>query len=119
VWAGRGGAAARPLGVPGGRWVGPGAAADVAEHWFLSDRATFHELPGMRRAAGELLASVDLDLSTVSHLDLYGCFPIAPRLSAGMLGLDPGTSRPLTVTGALPSFRRPPNAHPTHPLPAL
>ncbi|HKA28931.1 MAG TPA: acetyl-CoA acetyltransferase, partial [Candidatus Binatia bacterium] len=111
--------AARRLGVPEDRWVWPWAAADVAEHWFLSDRATFHELPGMRRAAGELLASVDLDVRTVSHLDLYGCFPIAPRLSAAMLGLDPGTSRPLTVTGALPWFGGPGNDYATHAVAAV
>jgi acetyl-CoA C-acetyltransferase len=111
--------AARRLGAPEDRWVWPWAAADVAEHWFLSDRATFHELPGMRRAAGELLASVDLDVRTVSHLDLYGCFPIAPRLSAAMLGLDPGTSRPLTVTGALPWFGGPGNDYATHAVAAV
>ena len=111
--------AARRLGVPEDRWVWPWAAADVAEHWFLSDRATFHELPGMRRAAGDLLASVDLDVHSVSHLELYGCFPVAPRLSAAMLGLDPGTLRPLTVTGALPWFGGPGNDYATHAVAAV
>src|SRR5262245_35434043 len=112
-------AAARRLGVAEDRWVWPWAGADVAELWFLSERATFHELPGMRRAAAELLASVDLDLTRVQHLDLYGCFPIAPRLSAAMLGLDPGTSRPLTVTGALPWFGGPGNDYATHAVAAM
>ena len=112
-------AAARRLGVPEDRWVWPWAAADVAELWFLSDRANFHELPGMRRAAADLLAHVDLDVSSVRHLDLYGCFPIAPRLSAAMLGIDPGTERPLTVTGALPWFGGPGNDYATHAVAAV
>jgi acetyl-CoA C-acetyltransferase len=111
-------AAARRLGVPQDRLVYPWAAADVAELWFLSERANFHELPGMRRAARELLEAVDLELAAVRHLDLYGCFPIAPRLSAAMLGLDPATTRPLTVTGALPWFGGPGNDYATHAIAA-
>jgi acetyl-CoA C-acetyltransferase len=111
--------AARRLGVPEDRLVYPWAAVDVAELWFLSDRANFHELPGMRRAAHELLASIELNLDQVRHLDLYGCFPIAPRLSAAMLGLDPAAPRPLTVTGALPWFGGPGNDYATHAIAAM
>src|SRR5262249_52139886 len=112
-------AAARRLGVADGRLVYPWAAVDIAELWFLSDRASFHELPGMRRAAADLLTTVGLDLERIRHLDLYGCFPIAPRLSAAMLGLDPATSRPLTVTGALPWFGGPGNDYATHAIAAM
>ncbi len=112
-------AAARRLGVAADRFVYPWAGVDVAELWFLSDRASFHELPGMRRGAAALLASVDLDLERIGHLDLYGCFPIAPRLSAAMLGLDPATARPLTVTGALPWFGGPGNDYATHAIAAI
>ncbi len=111
--------AADRLGMPRDRRVYPWAAVDVAELWFLSDRATFHELPGMRRGAHELLAALDLAIDRVRHLDLYGCFPIAPRLSAAMLGLDPATSRPLTVTGALPWFGGPGNNYATHAIAAM
>lgn len=112
-------AAARRIGVPQDRWVYPWAGVDVAELWFLSDRANFHELPGMRRAAHALLESLDLALDRIGHLDLYGCFPIAPRLSAAMLGLDPATPRPLTVTGALPWFGGPGNNYATHAIAAM
>src|SRR5262245_60333870 len=74
-------AAARRLGVPADGWVWPWAGVDVAELWFLSERANFRELPGMRRGAAELLECVGLGIDRVRHLDLYGCFPIAPRLS--------------------------------------
>jgi acetyl-CoA C-acetyltransferase len=112
-------AAARRLGLSEDRWVWPWAAVDIAELWFLSDRATFHDLPGMREAAAALLADTALDLDRIRHLDLYGCFPIAPRLSAAMLGLDPATSRPLTVTGALPWFGGPGNDYATHAIAAM
>ncbi len=112
-------AAADRLGIPQDRRIHPWAAVDVAELWFLSERTSFHELPGMRRAAHELLAAVDLDLAHIRHLDLYGCFPIAPRLSAAMLGLDPATPRPLTVTGALPWFGGPGNDYATHAIAAM
>jgi acetyl-CoA C-acetyltransferase len=112
-------AAARRLGLPEDRWVWPWAAVDIAELWFLSDRATFHDLPGMRQAAAALLADAGLDLERIRHLDLYGCFPIAPRLSAAMLGLDPATPRPLTVTGALPWFGGPGNDYATHAIAAM
>jgi acetyl-CoA C-acetyltransferase len=111
--------AARRLGLPEERWIWPWGAVDVAELWFLSERASFHELPAMRRAAAELLEHLRLDLGRIRHLDLYGCFPIAPRLSAAMLGLDPATSRPLTVTGALPWFGGPGNNYATHAIAAV
>jgi acetyl-CoA C-acetyltransferase len=111
--------AARRLGVRADRLVYPWAAVDVAELWFLSDRARFDELPGMRRAAAALLAALDLELEGIRYLDLYGCFPVAPRLSAAMLGLDPATDRALTVTGALPWFGGPGNNYATHAIAAM
>ncbi len=50
-----------------------------------------------RDAAGRRRRCWRTSSSTVErirHLDLYGCFPIAPRLSAAMLGLDPGDVAP-------------------------
>jgi acetyl-CoA C-acetyltransferase len=82
-------AAARRLGIPAARWVYPWAGVDVTEHWFFQDRVDYHTLPGVRRAGAALLEAVDLAIDDVKHLDLYSCFPIAPRLSAAMLGIAP------------------------------
>jgi acetyl-CoA C-acetyltransferase len=112
-------AAARRLGVPADRWVFPWAGADVAERWFLPERPALHELPGTRRAGAALLEVAGRSLDGFEHLDLYSCFPIAPRLSATTLGLDPGTPRPLTVTGGLPWFGGPGNNYGTHALAAM
>ncbi len=107
-------AAARRLGVADDRWVWPWGGVDVAEHWFLTERDALHELPGMRRAAALLLDAVDVPLERIAHLDLYSCFPIAPRLVATMLGIDPATDRPLTLAGGLPWFGGPGNNYTTH-----
>jgi acetyl-CoA C-acetyltransferase len=106
--------AARRLGIAVDRWVYPWSGVDVVEHWFMQDRVDYHTLPGMRRAGAELLATVGLGIERFQHLDLYSCFPIAPRLSATMLGIPPDDPRPLTVTGALPWFGGPGNNYTTH-----
>ncbi len=107
-------AAARRLGIAADRCVYPWSGVDVVEHWFLQDRVDYHTLPGMRRAGKDLLEAVDLPIDRFHHLDLYSCFPIAPRLSAAMLGIAPDDPRPLTVTGALPWFGGPGNNYTTH-----
>jgi len=106
--------AARRLGIRPDCWVYPWAGADVTEHWFLQDRVDYHTLPGVRRAGAELFATVGFGIDRIRHLDLYSCFPIAPRLSAAMLGLPPNDPRPLTLTGALPWFGGPGSNYATH-----
>ena len=112
-------AAARRLGIPADRWVHPWAGADVTEKWFLIERAAIHEIPATRAAAAALLETVATPIDAIAHLDLYSCFPIAPRLSAATLGLDPATPRALTVTGGLPWFGGPGNDFGTHALAAM
>jgi len=112
-------AAARRLAIASDRWVYPWAGADVTEVWYLSERPALHELPGTRRAGAALLEAVGRRLDAIEYLDLYSCFPIASRLSATTLGLDPGSDRPLTVTGGLPWFGGPGNDYGTHAIAAL
>jgi len=111
--------AARRAGIASDRWVYPWAGADVTEQWFLSDRAVLHALPGTARAAARLFETIGRGPDAITHLDLYSCFPIAPRLSATTLGLDAATPRPLTVTGGLPWFGGPGNNYGTHALAAM
>jgi acetyl-CoA C-acetyltransferase len=112
-------AAARRLGIAADRQVYPWAGVDVTELWFLQDRVGYDTLPGMRRAAAELLETADTSLDRIAHLDLYSCFPIAARLSAAMLGLRPDDPRPLTLTGGLPWFGGPGNNYTTHAIGTL
>jgi len=111
--------AARRLGVAEDRWVYPWAGVDVIEHWYLLDRVDYHSLPGVRRAGAELLETTGLTVDRLTYLDLYSCFPIAPRLTAAMLGIPPADPRPLTVTGGLPWFGGPGNNYTTHAVVAL
>jgi len=91
----------------------------VTEHWFFKDRVDYHTLPGVRRAGAELLETVGLAIDRIAHLDLYSCFPIAPRLSAAMLRIAADDPRPLTAAGGLPWFGGPGNNYTTHAIAAL
>jgi acetyl-CoA C-acetyltransferase len=106
--------AARRAGIAADRWVYPWGGVDVTEQWFLQDRVDYHTLPALRRAGGELLDTLDVAIAGIPHLDLYSCFPIAPRLTAAMLGVAPDDPRPLTVTGGLPWFGGPGSNYVTH-----
>jgi acetyl-CoA C-acetyltransferase len=112
-------ATARRHALPADRWIYPWAGVDVAELWFLTERRDYHTLPGLERAAAELLATADVPLARIRHLDLYSCFPVAPRLTAAMLGIAPDDPRPLTAAGGLPWFGGPGNNYATHAIAAL
>jgi len=112
-------AAAERLGIPRARRVYPWSGVDVSELWYLEDRTDYATLPGLRRAGRALLETADLPIDRIRHLDLYSCFPIAPRLSAAMLGIAAGDPRPLTATGGLPWFGGPGNNYTTHAIVTL
>src|SRR5262249_15136347 len=112
-------AAARRHGIAAARWVYPWGGVDVTEHWYLQDRVDYASLPGMRQAANALLETLATPLDRLRHLDLYSCFPIAPRLSAALLGLAPNDPRPLTLTGGFPWFGGPGNNYASHAIATL
>lgn len=111
--------AARRLGLRRDGLVYPQVGADVHETWFLLKRPDLHALPGLRHAARAVLETAGLAIDDVRYLDLYSCFPVAPRLVAATLGLPPDTARPLTVTGGLPWFGGPGNNYATHAIAAM
>jgi acetyl-CoA C-acetyltransferase len=111
--------AADRLGVPRERRVYPWAGVDVNEIWYLLERPDYHSLPGVRWAGQALAEATGLDLAAVEHLDLYSCFPSAPRLVASMLGIEPDDPRPFTLAGGLPWFGGPGNNYTTHAVVAL
>jgi acetyl-CoA C-acetyltransferase len=112
-------AAARRLGLRQHGLIYPSVGADVCEAWFLLERRDYHSLPGLERAGRAVLDTAGLAIDEVAYLDLYSCFPVAPRLTAAMLGLAPDTTRPLTVTGGLPWFGGPGNDYATHAVAAM
>lgn len=112
-------AAADRLGLRVAGRVWPAAGVDVTEQWFLLERRDLHSLPGVQAAGAALLETLAWRMEDVDVLDLYSCFPIAPRLVAAMLGLAPDTDRPLTAAGGLPWFGGPGNDYSTHALAAV
>jgi acetyl-CoA C-acetyltransferase len=53
-------------------------------------------------------------IDDIEVLDIYSCFPSAVELATEALGIAPGDSRGLTVTGGLPYFGGPGNNYTTH-----
>jgi len=112
-------AAADRLGLRRTGRVYPQVGVDVTERWYLLERADYATLPGVRAAGEVLFERAGTSVDSLDHLDLYSCFPIAPRLVASMLGLAPDTARPLTLAGGLPWFGGPGNNYATHAVAAL
>jgi acetyl-CoA C-acetyltransferase len=112
-------AAAARLGLRRDGLVYPAVGADVHEQWFLVERDPLHALPGLERIARAVQEAAGMRASDMTYLDLYSCFPVAPRLVAYSLGLPPDAARPLTVTGGLPWFGGPGNNYATHAVAAM
>jgi acetyl-CoA C-acetyltransferase len=90
---------ARDRGIPEERWVFPHAGAESNAMIPLSERRHLHRCPGFAIAGAEAMALAGVGIDGIAHIDLYSCFPIAVRVQASELGLDP--QRPLTVTGGM------------------
>jgi acetyl-CoA C-acetyltransferase len=104
--------AARAAGVPEDRWVFVHRGADACDHWWVSERDSMTESPGIR-VCGQALGGVD----QVDHVDLYSCFPSAVQVAAAELGFD--LDRQLTVTGGLCFAGGPGNNYVTHSIAAM
>lgn len=127
-------AAAERMGVARDRWVFPVAGADVHEHWWVSHRWSYDELPAVRIGGARALELAGCGIDDVALLDLYSCFPSAVQLGARALGLDAeleaacagtgvaggaaggaaGGTRELTLTGGLSFAGGPWNDYPMH-----
>ncbi|BBH69673.1 hypothetical protein ACTI_63580 [Actinoplanes sp. OR16] len=108
-------AAASELGIPQDRWVFPHAGAHATDEWFVSERASLASSPAIRAAGQAVLTHASTDISDISYIDLYACFPSAVEIAAAELGLpldDP--DRPLTVTGGLTFAGGPGNNYSGH-----
>lgn len=92
-------AVARELAVPRDRWVFPRVLVESSSSVPLSCRAELHRWPAMEvlgRAAEDHLG---VSLSSIGHVDLYSCFPVAVRVQQRELGLDPNAT--VTLTGGM------------------
>lgn len=105
---------ARALGIPEERWVYLHGCADAYDHWYVSDKVTFHSSPAMNIVAEETFAMAGLGLNDIDALDLYSCFPSAVEVACAEMGIALDDPRGLTVTGGLPYFGGPGNNYVTH-----
>jgi acetyl-CoA C-acetyltransferase len=106
--------AARRFKIPEGKYVFPAGIGEASDLWFVTHREKLHESPSVKAAAGMALAQAGVCLDDVDFLDLYSCFPCAPRIVREMLEISEKDPRPLTVTGGMPYFGGPGNNYSLH-----
>lgn len=109
--------AARAAGVPHERMIFLHAGADGHDHFFVAERDTLCDSPGIAAVAGTALAAAGIGVDEVALFDLYSCFPSAVQIAMRALGLRgpaEGDTRPLTVTGGLGFAGGPVNNYTTH-----
>lgn len=105
---------ARDLGVPREKWVYLHGFAHLNDLWYLSDRQNYWSSPALARVAGLALGMARTEVASVSHFDLYSCFPSAVEIAREAIGIPGSDVRPLTVTGGLPYFGGPGSNYGTH-----
>jgi acetyl-CoA C-acetyltransferase len=110
-------AAARRLGVPRDRWVFLHGHADLRSPDVMI-RQDLSSYPAGVLAVRHALEVAGIDLSDLTSIDLYSCFPVAVLTICDGLGLDPADERGLTVTGGLPFFGGPGNNYSLHAIAA-
>ena len=112
-------ATARELGIPEDRWIYLRGAGDAHDHWWFLDRIDYRSSPAIRRAGRSALEQAGIGIDEIDFLDLYSCFPCAPRIARDMLGIPADDPRDLTVTGSLLYFGGPGSNHPLHAVATL
>jgi len=90
----------RELGWPLGRVIYPVLGVESNAMPALAERADMTRPAAMTQMAKAASAALGRALSDVEFLELYSCFPIAVKMAAEGLGVDP--ARDVTVTGAMP-----------------
>lgn len=110
-------AKATELGVPENQWVFPHAAAQGHATMLFSERENFHTNPAIRIAGKKVLEMVGVDITDVTHFDLYSCFPSVVQITVNELGIP--SDRQLTSTGGLAFFGGPLNNYVMHGIASL
>jgi acetyl-CoA C-acetyltransferase len=100
--------------VPEERIVFMHAAAEATDHWFVTERQSLAASPAIAACGRAAFGAAHVGIDDVAHFDLYSCFPSAVQIGRDALGIAPGDTRPLTVTGGLGFAGGPVNNYPTH-----
>jgi acetyl-CoA C-acetyltransferase len=117
-------ASARRAGVAD-RAVFVWSGAEAVDVRFVSQRPDPGRSPGIAAAGAASLGAASaaagrtLGMDDIDRMDIYSCFPSAVQMATAALGIAPGDSRGLTVTGGLPYFGGPGNNYTTHGIATL
>jgi acetyl-CoA C-acetyltransferase len=111
-------ARARAMGVPDDRLIHlwGGAAAKEPEDYLLRDR--YDHSTAQSAALQRAVELVGGDARRFTHLELYSCFPIVPKMALRTLGLPSDGVAP-TVAGGLTFFGGPLNNYMSHAVAAM
>ena len=82
----------------------------------LAERPELWHSPAMEIASEQALQMAAISSQSLTHLDLYSCFPASLNFARDALGINDQDPRSLTVTGGLPYFGGPGNNYTAHAL---
>ncbi len=108
---------AHAAGVPDDRLVFLHAGSDGHEHWFITERQSLSDSPGLGIVVRDALDAANVGIDDIARFDFYSCFPSAVQFAARACDLkapSEGGDRDLTVTGGLGFAGGPVNNYPTH-----
>jgi acetyl-CoA C-acetyltransferase len=112
-------ARADALGVPLEQRVYPRGWCYARDPVLVAEHPDLGRSPAMAAAAAEAFRVAGMGIDDVGHLDLYSCFASSLHFARDALGLAPGDSRGMTVTGGLPYHGGPASGYLTHSIAAM
>jgi acetyl-CoA C-acetyltransferase len=102
------------LGVPPDQRVYLRGWCYATDPVYVAEHREMWRSPAMAAASGEALRCAGSHIDGVAHLDLYSCFASSLHFARDALGIAPGDSRALSVTGGLPYHGGPGSGYMTH-----
>lgn len=90
------------LGVPPDQRVYLRGWCFATDPIYLAEHHEMWRSPAMAAASDETFRVGGVSVDDIAHFDLYSCFASSLNFARDALGIAPGDTRPLTVTGGLP-----------------
>lgn len=107
------------LGVPEDRRVRLRGWSHAKDPVHVAEREDLWRSAGMAEASRAALGMAGIGIDDVAWLDLYSCFGSSVTFARDALGIAPGDSRPMTVTGGLPFHGGPGSNYLSHSVATL
>ena len=107
-------ARAEAMGIARDKMVFLRGSFNAEDVWLVSECPHLWASPSVRVAVNRALEPIPVSIDEIKYLDLYNCFPCAPRVTREMLDISDEDSRPLTITGGMAAFGGPGNNYALH-----